>query len=49
LGMGAPGGLLMLLAGYLYAHFGGLAFLAMAATGGSALLLVKPLERARHA
>ena len=49
LGMGAPGGLLMLLAGFLYAHFGGLAFLAMAATGGSALLLVKPLERARHA
>lgn len=47
LGMGAPGGLLMLLAGYLYAHFGGLAFLAMAATGGSALLLVRPIMRLR--
>ena len=47
LGMGAPGGLLMLLAGFLYAHFGGLAFLAMAATGGSALLLVRPIMRLR--
>ena len=33
----APGGLPMLLAGSLYAHFGGVAFLAMAAIGGSAL------------
>ena len=49
LGMGAPGGLLMLLAGFLYAHFGGLAFLAMAAIGGSALFLVRPLERAGRA
>jgi MFS transporter, PPP family, 3-phenylpropionic acid transporter len=45
--MGAPGGLLMLLAGYLYAHFGGLVFLAMAATGGSALLLVRPIMTLR--
>jgi MFS transporter, PPP family, 3-phenylpropionic acid transporter len=47
LGMGAPGGLLMLVAGFLYAHFGGLAFLAMAATGGSALLLVRPIMTLR--
>jgi PPP family 3-phenylpropionic acid transporter len=47
LGMGAPGGLLMLVAGFLYAHFGGLAFLAMAATGGSALLLVGPIMTLR--
>ncbi|MEJ0019320.1 MAG: MFS transporter [Acetobacteraceae bacterium] len=46
LGMGAPGGLLMLLAGLLYAHYGGGAFLAMALIGGSALLLVVPLSRA---
>ncbi len=45
LGMGAPGGLLMLLSGVLYARFGGLAFLAMAAIGGSALLVVRPLAR----
>jgi PPP family 3-phenylpropionic acid transporter len=43
-GYGAPGGLLVLLAGFLYARFGGLAFLAMAAIGGSALLLVRPLR-----
>ena len=47
LGYGAPGGLLMLLAGFLYARFGGLAFLAMAAIGGSALLLVRPIMRLR--
>ncbi len=46
LGMGAPGGALMLLSGFLYARFGGMAFLAMAAIGGSALLLVRPLKRA---
>jgi PPP family 3-phenylpropionic acid transporter len=45
LGYGAPGGLLMLLAGFLYSRFGGLAFLAMAAIGGAALLLVRPLGR----
>ncbi len=44
LGYGAPGGLLVLLAGSLYARFGGLAFLAMAAIGGAALLLVRPLS-----
>jgi len=46
LGFGAPTGVLMLIAGVLYARFGGLAFLAMAAVGGSALLLVRPLARA---
>ncbi len=47
LGYGAPTGLLMLLAGLLYARFGGLAFLAMAAVAGTALLLVRPLARAQ--
>ena len=46
LGMGAPTGLMTLLAGALYARFGGLTFLLMAACGGSALLLVQPLRRA---
>jgi PPP family 3-phenylpropionic acid transporter len=46
LGYGAPTGVLMLLAGALYARYGGLAFLAMAAIGGMALLLVWPLARA---
>jgi MFS transporter, PPP family, 3-phenylpropionic acid transporter len=46
LGYGAPTGVLMLLSGALYARFGGLAFLAMAAIGGAALLLVWPLARA---
>lgn len=45
LGMGAPGGLLLLLSGFLYAHFGGWVFFAMAAVGGSALLVVGPLAR----
>lgn len=45
LGYGAPTGLMMLLTGWLYARFGGLAFLAMAAIGGSGLLLVRPLIR----
>ena len=45
LGYGAPTGLLMLLAGLLYARFNGLAFLAMAAIGGSALVLVRRLAR----
>ena len=49
LGYGAPGGLLMLLAGFLYARFGGMAFLAMAAIGGSALVLVRPLGLAMRA
>jgi PPP family 3-phenylpropionic acid transporter len=46
LGYGAPTGVLMLLAGALYARFGGLAFLAMAAISGTALLLVLPLRSA---
>ena len=46
LGYGAPTGLLMLLAGWLYARYDGLVFLAMAVIGGSALLLVAPLARA---
>ncbi len=43
LGYGAPTGLMMLLAGALFARFGGLSFLVMAAVGGSALLLVPRL------
>jgi MFS transporter, PPP family, 3-phenylpropionic acid transporter len=46
LGFGAPTGLMMLLSGWLYAQYGGMAFLAMAASGGAALLLVGPLARA---
>jgi MFS transporter, PPP family, 3-phenylpropionic acid transporter len=46
LGFGAPTGVLMLLAGALYARFGGLAFLAMAAVGGMALFVVRPLRLA---
>jgi PPP family 3-phenylpropionic acid transporter len=47
LGMGAPTGVAMLLCGWLYARGGGgLAFLAMAACGGAALLLIGPLARA---
>jgi PPP family 3-phenylpropionic acid transporter len=46
MGYGAPTGLMMLLAGFLYARSGELAFLAMAVLGGSALLLVRPLARA---
>ena len=45
LGYGAPTGVMMLLSGWLYARYGGLVFLAMAVTGGSALLLVGPLAR----
>jgi PPP family 3-phenylpropionic acid transporter len=45
LGYGAPSGLLLLVAGWLYARSGGLAFVAMAAIGGTALLLVRPLRR----
>ena len=47
LGMGAPTGLMLLLCGWLYTHEGGgAAFLAMAVSGGAALLLVAPLARA---
>jgi PPP family 3-phenylpropionic acid transporter len=45
LGYGAPTGLMLLLSGWLYARYGGLVFLAMAATGGAALFLVAPLAR----
>jgi PPP family 3-phenylpropionic acid transporter len=45
LGYGAPTGVMMLLSGWLYARYGGLAFLAMAAIAGAALLLVAPLAR----
>jgi MFS transporter, PPP family, 3-phenylpropionic acid transporter len=44
-GYGAPTGLMMLLSGWLYTRYGGLVFLAMAAAGGAALLLVAPLAR----
>jgi MFS transporter, PPP family, 3-phenylpropionic acid transporter len=46
LGFGAPTGVLMLIAGTLYARYGGLVFLAMAAVGGMAMLLVRPLGSA---
>jgi PPP family 3-phenylpropionic acid transporter len=50
LGMGAPTGLMMLLCGWLYTRGGGgQVFLAMAACGGGALLLVGPLLRANRA
>jgi PPP family 3-phenylpropionic acid transporter len=45
LGYGAPTGLMMLLTGFLYGHWGGLAFLAMAVCAGLALFLVGPLRR----
>ena len=45
LGYGIPAGAAMFVSGLLYARFGGLAFLAMALLGGSALLLVRPLRR----
>jgi MFS transporter, PPP family, 3-phenylpropionic acid transporter len=45
LGYGAPTGLMMLLCGFLYAHIGGLVFLAVAAVGGAAMLCVAPLAR----
>ena len=46
LGYGAPGGMMMLLSGWLYARYGGLVFLAMAGCAGAALILVRPLARA---
>lgn len=45
LGYGAPSGLMMLLSGWLYARYSGLAFLAMAVIGGAAIFLVGPLAR----
>lgn len=49
LGYGAPTGIMMLLAGWLYARSGGLAFLAMAVLACCALPLVRPLMRATAA
>ncbi len=46
LGFSAPTGLLIWLSGLLYARVGGLVFLLMAALGGSALFLVRPLASA---
>ncbi len=46
LGFSAPTGLLVWLSGLIYGRAGGLAFLLMAAVGGSALLLVPALARA---
>jgi len=46
LGYGAPTGLMMLLAGWLFARHGGMAFAAMAVPSGLALVLVWPLRRA---
>jgi PPP family 3-phenylpropionic acid transporter len=49
LGQGVPNGLMMLLTGLLYAHFGGYAFLAMALCSSLALGLVAPLRRIARA
>ncbi len=46
LGFSAPTGLLIWLSGLLYARVGGLVFLLMAALGGSAVLLARPLASA---
>ncbi len=48
IGYGAPTGLMMLASGWLYARYGGLTFLAMAISGGAALVLVGPLTRVTH-
>lgn len=45
LGHGVPSGLMVLLAGWLYAHHGAGAFAAMAVISGLGLLLVGPLAR----
>ena len=45
LGYGVPNGLMVLLAGWLYTHYGALTFAAMAVVGGMALFLVRPLSR----
>jgi PPP family 3-phenylpropionic acid transporter len=44
LGQGVPNGLMMLATGFLFAHFGARAFLAMAVSAGLALFLVAPLR-----
>ena len=45
LGQGVPGGLMMLLTGFLFARYGNAAFLAMAVCAALALGLVAPLRR----
>lgn len=45
LGQGVPNGAMMLLTGFLYARYGGHAFLALAAMGGLALFLVPAVRR----
>jgi PPP family 3-phenylpropionic acid transporter len=45
LGMGAPTGLMMLISGWVYARWGGLVFLIMAALGGAALPIAFKLRR----
>lgn len=45
LGQGVPNGLMMLLTGYLYARFGGHAFLAMAVCASLSLCLLPALRR----
>lgn len=49
LGFGAPSGIMMLTAGWLYAHYDGVAFLAMAVVGGTAMLVALPLARLESA
>ena len=46
LGLSAPTGLLIWLSGLIYARAGAVVFLLMAAIGGSALLLVRPIGQA---
>jgi PPP family 3-phenylpropionic acid transporter len=45
LGMGAPTGLMMLVSGWVYARWGGLVFLLMAAMGAAALPVASRLRR----
>jgi PPP family 3-phenylpropionic acid transporter len=45
LGMGAPTGVMMLIAGWVYARWGGLVFLIMAALGGAALPVAVRIRR----
>ena len=45
LGQGVPNGLMMLVTGFLYARYGGQAFLALSACGGLSLFLVPALRR----
>ena len=45
LGQGVPNGLMMLLTGFLYARYGGFAFLAMAVCAGFSLFLLPALRR----